>query len=92
MIINNKYKLESDELNVTLYQKRTNRKSGVELWTAIAHFSSPENALKYLVDLEVMGDGMKDLKTIIKKQGELCDLIKHLQPLSLTPEDRQGRA
>lgn len=91
LLIGDKYKIESDELNVTLYLKKTitgtgrgrigksKKAVGEEYWTPIAYFSTPKNALDYLVDNEVRGTGMIDLKTIVAKIEELHALIKGLE-------------
>ena len=79
MLIGEKYKIESDSLNVTLYQKGTSRNSGKVYWRPIAYFSCVENALDHLVDLEVMETGLKDFRAVIEKQKELYQLIKGLK-------------
>jgi hypothetical protein len=75
MLIGNKYKLESDELNITLLKREKSKKSGLTYWVAIAWFTTIKNALTYLVDLEVAGTGLTDLATVVKKQDELYRLI-----------------
>jgi len=77
MLIGNRYKIESDSLNVTLYEVAKS-KTAVTRWRAIAFFSSFKNALEYLVDLGVMETGLKDLRTVVKKQDELYSLVKQL--------------
>jgi len=72
-----KYKIESDSLNVTLYEKAKS-KTSVTRWRSIAFFSSIKSALNHLVDLEVMSGGLTDLKTVVEKQDELFNLIKQL--------------
>ena len=89
MLIGDKYKVESDSLNVTLYKKEISRKTGAVTWRATAFFSTPQNALDALVDLEVMETEMKDFVTVVKKQNELYDLINSLKGL---PELLQSRA
>ena len=86
MLIGDNYKIESDSLNVTLFQKRINQKTGNPRWESIAFFSNPGNALKYIVDLEVMDTGMADLETVVKKIDELKRMINKLQGL---PEVRR---
>lgn len=79
MLIGSKYKIESDNLNVTLYESAKNKKTGVQRWNPIAYFSTVKQTLKYLVDREVAETGLKDFKIVVEKQNELYDLIKHLQ-------------
>jgi hypothetical protein len=64
IIIGNKYKIESDKLNVTVSTFRHSEKKG-DVWDNEFYFSSVEAALKYLIDREVLLTEMKDLKTII---------------------------
>lgn len=89
MQIGEKYRIESDDLNVTLYCRMNPRKnrSGLSAgWRAIGFFSNVKDALKHLVNLEVMETGMKDLETVVKKQEELFHLIKSLE---MPPESAQ---
>ena len=82
MIINKDYKLESDHMNITLLEqaKGINKKTGLPAtgYKPIGYFATLENALKFLVDHEIRGGGLKDLKTIVAKQQELYGLINHL--------------
>ncbi len=79
MLVGNKYKIETDALNVTLFQRGNIKTGGKVYWRPIAFFSSFENALDRLVDLEVMETGLKDFLAVVKKQKELYQLIKSLQ-------------
>lgn len=91
MLIGDKYKLESDERNITLHEKlvmtgeRVPSAKGKEIWRAIAYFGTPQNALDYLVDKEIMETGFKDFETVCKKQDELYQLIQGL-PNELLPQ------
>jgi hypothetical protein len=77
MDINENWKIESDELNITLYHRNTGNKS----WRAIAYFSNPQDALDSLVHREIMGDGMKDIKTVVEKINDLEKLIRTIKGL-----------
>jgi hypothetical protein len=88
MLIGDRYKVESDSLNVTLYEKTKAKKAGATNWRAIAFFANPRDALEHLVTLGVMETGMKDLKTVVKKLEELYSLINSLKGL---PESVQSR-
>jgi len=82
MLIGRKYKLESDTLNVTLSCRQKPRKgSKVKGWRPIAYFANCQNALKHLVNLEVMDTGLTDLKTVVEKVDELHRLIDGLKAL-----------
>lgn len=87
MIINDQYKISSDSLNVILYQKKINKENGNPRWEAIAYFAEPKNALKYLVTMDVMTTGMKDLETVVKKIDELEKVVNRLRGL---PEVRRN--
>ena len=79
MLIGKKYKVESDDFNVTLYEKNKSKNTGLIYWRPVAYFSNIKNALKFLVDKKVMETGLVELKTVIKKQEELYRLIKGLE-------------
>ena len=79
MLIGDKYKVEADSLNVTLFKPVKVKKTDGIRWQPIAYFSSLENMLNHLVDLEVMETGLKDFRAVIEKQKELYRLIKGLE-------------
>ena len=82
MLIGDKYKIESDSLNVTLYKPVRVKRTGGIRWQPLAYFSSVENALDYLVDLEVMETGLKDFRAVVEKQKGLHRIIKGLKQRS----------
>ena len=77
MLICEKYKIESDNLNVTLYRKSV-AKHGEVYWRPIACFAMLSAALKHLVDLEVMETELKDFRAVVEKQEELYHLVDRL--------------
>lgn len=79
MLVGDKYKVESDSLNITIYKPVKVKKTGDIRWQPIAYFSSLSNALDHLVDLEVAETGLKDFRAVVKKQKELYQLIKGLK-------------
>ncbi len=79
MLIGKDYKIETDKLNVTLSKGHISKK-GVESWYEIGYFSSIQNALKHLVNLEVQETGLKDIRTVIAKIEELYKLIASITP------------
>ena len=89
MLIGDTYEIRSDDMNITLYE-RAKSKTAVTRWRPIAYFSSFQNALDHLVDLEVMGTGLIDLKTVVEKQNELYALINQLGNTSGGVESRRG--
>ena len=90
MKIGKNYKVESDSMNVTLYKKEMTRKTGTIRWRAIAFFSTPQNALDFLVDLEVKETGMKDRAAVVRKQSQLYELINSLKGLLELLQSRTG--
>jgi hypothetical protein len=90
MIINDKYKIESDGLNIILLEAhvinglkgRKSTKIGETRWQPIAYFHDFHNSLDKLVDNEIKGTGLKDYETIVKKIDELYALIRTIKPPS----------
>jgi len=69
------YKIESDGLNITIFERRISRKTNKEYWVSIGYYSSVANALRGLVDLEVAKTTLKEFKVVVGKQEELYKLI-----------------
>ena len=81
MMINENYKVESDELNVIVSKKVvSNDREGNEkiTWRNIAFCHTIESALKYLAKKEVLGTGLKDLETVNQKIDDLYKYIENL--------------
>ena len=79
MLIGKDYKVESDSLNVSLYERRVTEKEQKEYWVAIKHFSSLGNALKALVDMKVKETKLENFRAVCEKQDELHKLIDSLK-------------
>ena len=79
MLIGDKYKIESDSMNVTVYEKGTS-KSGRVYWRPIAYFGIVRNALEWLANMDVNLTGLKDLKTVADRQDEIIKIIRGLIP------------
>ena len=79
MLIGQKYKIESDSLNITISEKKLSKKARKEYWKPIGYFSCVANALKFMVDLEVNKTELSDFKAVVKKQEELYQLILSLK-------------
>lgn len=76
MRINKKYSIESDEMNVTVYEhsiikEKESKNFGKETKKAVGYLTTIEQAFKILVDREIKGSGMSDFKTIMNKISEL---------------------
>ena len=79
MLIGDKYKIESDSLNITLYRKGVSKANGNTYWRPIAYFATVENALIGLADLAIAETGLKDFRTVVAKQTEIFQLIRGLE-------------
>lgn len=76
MRINEKYSIESDVLNVTVYEhsvvkEKESKNFGKEVKRAVGYLATIDQAFKFLIDREVKGTGMEDFNTIINKIEEL---------------------
>ena len=76
MRINKKYSIESDVLNVTVYEhsivkEKGSENFGKEVKKAVGYLTTIDQAFKFLVDREVKGTGMEDFNTIMNKIAEL---------------------
>lgn len=75
MIID-KYAIESDALNVTVYElsivkDKDSKNFGKEVKKAVGYLTTIDQAFKFLIDREVKGTGMEDFNTIMNKIAEL---------------------
>lgn len=81
MNIGEKYKIESDEMNVVLYEKYISEKGknqGKPQWKPVSYHRNVEKALESLVDKEINGTCLEDLKTVVTKVTELKELISEV--------------
>ena len=81
MMINNDYRIESDELNVILSRRMVGKdREGNEriTWKNIGFFPTIKDTLQYLAKREILGTGLKDVETINKKIQDLYSYIENL--------------
>ena len=76
MRINEKYSIESDVLNVTVYEhsvvkEKESKNFGKEVKKAVGYLTTIDQAFKFLIDREVKGTGMEYFNTIMNKIAEL---------------------
>ncbi|MFC2035821.1 hypothetical protein ACFLUJ_06850 [Chloroflexota bacterium] len=71
LLIDQNWQVGADSLNIILYQRQFNKKSGKEYWRAHSYYASVANALVGLVNQGVKDTGLADLKTV-------CDKIEQL--------------
>jgi hypothetical protein len=96
MLLGKNYKIESDDLQVTLFERkvrsgkpsRFGRKVkpeniGKEYWIPLGYYSNIRNALRGFINMELLKTGLKDVEIILDKFEELYKLIE-----SVTPETR----
>lgn len=81
MRINNRYKIESDDVSITLYESYIGKKGkseGEEQWKAIGWFSTFEGVMGKVVDLGVKKTELKDIGTIMNEIKELKNMISEI--------------
>ena len=89
MLIGKDWKVESDPLNIILSRlvDRTS-KEGVSSkgWRIEGYYSTVANALHGMVNFEIIGTGLDDFKTVVKKVDELHKLIDGITPQPMMRE------
>lgn len=93
MLIGENHKIESDDNNIILSEKRIvgdktksgkpTANPGEEKWDILGYYSTPENALTGMVDHEIRQTDFTDFQKIVSKQDELYNLIKTLRHADL---------
>lgn len=82
MKINADWELISDELNVILRQRKmteaTDDKPSKEYWSTKGYYRTPKDALRGLVEADVLGTGMADLQTVCDRIDALEQMIEQL--------------
>uniref|UniRef100_A0A6M3LLH9 Uncharacterized protein n=1 Tax=viral metagenome TaxID=1070528 RepID=A0A6M3LLH9_9ZZZZ len=91
----NKYRLSADSMNIILQEKQTItgigkkkptiRKVGDTYWNNIAFFSSPKNALQYIIEKEIRELWVEDLKEVVKRVTKLEKMVEGI-PANLLPQ------
>ena len=85
MLIGKNWKIESDNLNVIISQKkgRKRKDTGERYldWQVVGYYSTVANALHGMINQKVRDSELKDLKTITKSIDELHNLVdRHFKP------------
>ena len=75
MLIGKDIKVETDELNVTLFKRRVNQKTKKEYWTPLTYHATVRDALNELVRMKVNKTGLTDFRTVVDKMDEVRKLI-----------------
>jgi len=77
MKINENIKVEAvDDRNICILKRQIINEE--ENWKRLGYYSTPQGALKGLVNKEILGTGLKDFKTICNKIDELYEYIDSL--------------
>lgn len=79
MKLNEKYLIEADKLNVTVYEvsvAKDGKKAGEPIKKAVGYLTTVEQAYKFVIDREIKGSGMTDFEVIMSKINELHEYIK----------------
>lgn len=79
MKLNEKYLIEADKLNVTVYEvsvAKDGKKAGEPIKKAVGYLTTVEQAYKFVIDREIKGSGMTDFEIIMSKINELHEYIK----------------
>ena len=79
MEIGKNWRIESDEMNITLLHRvhvpATQKMEAHYNWVTKGYYATMAGALKDLVDWEVAKTGLKDVETVVAKQEKLYRLI-----------------
>ena len=83
MKLSEKYKIKSDELNITLYEKyegrdKNGKRNGTFKWKPVGYYPNIESLFKSLVDKEINETTMKSFEDIIEKIAELKEFKKEV--------------
>ena len=77
LAIGQDWRVGADTLNIILYRRQVNKKTGKEYWRAHSYYSTVANALVGLVNRGVRDSELADLKTVCDKIDQLCrDIFK----------------
>jgi len=77
MAIGQDWRVGADTLNIILYQRQVNKKTGEEYWRAHSYYATTANALVGLVNQGVRDSKLADLKTVSDKIEQLHkDILK----------------
>jgi len=81
LTVGRNWQVGADALNIILYQRHVNKKTGKEYWRAHSYYATVANALVELVNQGVRDTELADLKTVNKRIEEIHTWIKATFPL-----------
>ena len=77
LVIGQNWRVGADTLNIILYRRQVNKKTGKEYWRAHSFYATVANALVGLVNQAVRDTELADLKTVCDKIDQLhTDILK----------------
>ena len=77
LTIGQDWRVGDDTLNIILYRRQVNKKTGKEYWRAHSYYATLSNALVGLVNQGVRDTELADLKTVCEKIEQLHkDILK----------------
>jgi hypothetical protein len=77
LVIGQYWRVGADTLNIILYRRQANKKTGEEYWRAHSYYATVSNALLGLVNQGVRDTELADLKTVCDKIDQLHkDILK----------------
>ncbi|KOF57838.1 MULTISPECIES: hypothetical protein [Clostridium] len=77
MKISNDIKIEAvDDRNICILKKMVVK--GEEQWKRLGYYTTPQGALKGMVNDEIIGTGLKDFQVVCNKIDELYKIIDGL--------------
>lgn len=69
--VGSKWAVGADNLNIVLFKRNTNKKTGKEYWVAEGYFATPQGALNWLVHQEIRDTHLVGLKTVCARIDQL---------------------
>jgi len=77
LVVGQDWRVGADTMNIILYQRQTNKKTGKEYWRAHSYYATVANALVGLVNQAVRDTELADLKAVCDKTDQLRkDILK----------------
>ena len=78
LMIGRDWRVGADTLNIILYRRQVNKKTGKEYWRAHSYYATVNNALVGLVNQGVRDTELADLKTVNKRIDEIHTWISEV--------------
>lgn len=76
LAIGQDWRVGADSLNIILYRRQANKKTGKEYWRAHSYYATVTNALVELANQGIRDTELADLKTVNNRIDEIHALIR----------------